>query len=92
MKLTLNAKLLGVLHAMQTKRSLLITEAELGLVEDWSKSLNDYYKGLPSELVEGLGLKRNRHCYRAIECFDVPQEWLEAKQDMLGQFSFAYPG
>ena len=90
MKLTLNEKLLCVLSAMQKKRSLLITESQLGLVDDWTKVLHEYYQSLPNDLVDELGLKRNLHCYRAIEIFDVPQEWLETELDALDQFSFGY--
>lgn len=92
MKLPLNEKLLDVLLAMERKRKLCLVEASLGLVDNWAEPLKEYFDALPKELVEDLGLKRNLACYRRIEIFEVPQEWMSVEVDKLGQFWFGYPG
>jgi hypothetical protein len=90
MKLQMNEQLLKVLCALRNKRHLAISESQLGLIEDWTDSLREYFNSMPKALVEEVGLKQNEFCYRAIESLRIPQEWLETEVDQLGQFEFGY--
>ena len=89
-KLTLNDKLLSVLSAIKQRKSLAITEAEIGFSDDWMKVVREYFYALPIEFTTELGLKRNERCIRAIERFEIPNEWLETPTDELNQFTFSY--
>lgn len=79
-----------MLCALSNKRSLAISESQLGLIEDWTDSLREYFNSLPKALIEEVGLKQNEFCYRAIESLRIPSEWLETEADQLGQFEFGY--
>jgi len=92
MTLTLNKTLLSVLCAIEQKRALLITESDLGLTDNWTRGLEQYFMSLPRALCEDLGLKRNLNCYRALETFFIPKGWMETESDKLNQLSFSYPG
>lgn len=90
--LTLSEKLLSVLVAISTRKSLAITEAELGCGFDksWVKVVREYFYALPDGLTVELGLKRNELCLRAIQSLEIPVEWLETPSDQLGKFTFNF--
>jgi hypothetical protein len=90
--LTLSDKLLNVIMAVQRNRQLAFSEAELGLIdpENITASVKKFYYDLPLQYTTELGLKRNEHCFRAIEAFKIPDAWLETEADKLNQFSFSF--
>lgn len=88
--LTLNGKLLSVLSAITQRKSLAITESEIGFSDNWMKVVRVYFYALSVEFTTDLGLKRNERCIRAIEKLEIPIEWLETPLDELNQFTFSY--
>lgn len=92
MKLALNEKLLDVLLAIYRKRLLAQVEASIGLIDAVENSVKEYIKSLPDVCIEGVGLKRNTHCFRELMVLDVPSVWLETEASSLSNFSFSYPG
>ena len=81
-----------MLRALELKKKLLVTEGSMGLCEDWSEDLKQYFHSLPDDLVENLGLKRNLNCFREIETMTIPDSWMETPADELHKFSFSFPG
>lgn len=88
--LVLNDKLLSVLLAVTQRRALAISEVSIGFTDDWMKVVREYFYDLPIEFTTELGLKRNERCIRAIESFEIPNEWLDAPCEELSQFKFHY--
>ncbi len=90
--LQLNDKLLSVLCAVKAKQNLAVNEVSLDcFTNDWAKSLRDYfYKTLPDELIDEVGLKKNEFCIRAIERLEIPDAWMATEISELGQFTFSY--
>lgn len=89
-KIILNEKLLITLLAINQRKSLAITETEMGFNDDWMKVVKEYFYALPVEFTAEIGLKRNERCIRALQVFEVPKEWLETPLNELKQFTFSY--
>lgn len=86
----MNESLLSVLVMLKRKQALLISEAELGMCTDWPRELRRFIFSLPKSMFQGVGLKRNEQCIRAIERLDVPGEWLTTESDELSFYKFGF--
>jgi hypothetical protein len=90
--LTLSTKLLTTLRAIELKRHLLMNEKDMGLITCVESELRAYLKALPRPFYQDLGLRLNEGCFQALSTFCVPNEWMDAEQDKLDQFSFGFVG
>ena len=89
--LTLNEKLLTLLSAIKARQQLAIIETSIeGFSDDWMKVLRQYFVSLPEASMAEAGLIRNENCIRAIERFDIPEEWLTTDINELHQYTFSF--
>ncbi len=89
--ITVNKTLLNLLYAIKTKQSLAIVESNIfENKEDWLKELRDYFYSLPDDKMKEAGLVKNEYCIRAIEMFDIPDEWMKSLYEDLGRFTFSF--
>jgi hypothetical protein len=72
------------------RKQMALVESDLELTTGWYADTRESFFALPDSLVSELGLKKNINCFRAIESFDVPKEWLETEAHELSQFKFSY--
>jgi hypothetical protein len=88
--LKLNSKLLSVLLLVRKRKELALVESDLEFTTSWYADTRESFFALPDRLVSGLGLAKNIKCFRAIEGFRVPEEWLTTEAHELNQFEFCY--
>lgn len=92
MKLTLTPKLLTVLRAIELRKTLAISEVELGLQKSWPEALKNYINALPRNVFDDLGLKRNNGCIDALEKLQIPDKWMFAEESELANYYFGFHG
>jgi hypothetical protein len=88
--LKLSANLLSVLMLVRDRKQLALVESDVGLTTSWYADTRESFFALPDRLVSGIGLAKNIKCFRAIEGFSVPEEWLKTDAHELDQFEFSY--